>query len=808
MNDIKFVFDSVQRFLDKVNADEEIRNGFYKGKQHYSRMWSNLARYSFKDQERECAANLLTRFCECSDLTNVQDEYFFESVKTPWNGGLEFIKEQILKSSAEYISFDVFDTLIARPLYEPKDLFIFLNGRFMELTQSSVIFSKIRIEGEELARKYYGMSLAYEDITIYEIYDFIATHYGLNKQCMNKMLEFEKQLELMFCQTRRAGKELYEFAHAVDKKIILVTDMYLDNEIIDEILKSNGYRLHEKVYVSCRERCLKYNGKLFEAVLNDLGTDVSNIIHIGDSWHSDIEGSKRLGIENIFFPKAIEVFENKIIGCQTNHCADIGRTVTGKNISYEKVEENIGFRSMLATVANKYFDNPYRVFNSESDFNIDPYFIGYYLVGMHMLGISKWITDISGKQDHSNIIFLARDGYLPKEIFDRFARAYSYPFNTMYVQVSRRAVMPLILKDTINLYQMPIEYRAHSPKTIMDLLEFMSSDSSNELKSILPNFDKPFETIEEYHNFISLFLEKFYDSQKHDEAKRNIMQYFEAIPEGSIAFDMGYSGRIQAAICEATGKSINALFMHEDYSMATHMKNYKHFDVSSFYQYRPEITGLLREHIFSDVNGSCIGYEYCNERVMPIIENKRHNYPDQYVIQSIHNGAIAFAEEYLAVFSKFGSEIDYSPEEISYPFEGFLINPSDMDMHIFSASYFEDMVFGANCNINIEQFAKQVLSDKGVVLRTNVLETAFKVVTDKEEPKENCDKEIDTDITIVAIEDSMSATMKDTEVEDIMDIINRSSQFRRALAWIILDLPFFINKLKINVKRKMGLKEK
>lgn len=788
VNDIKFVFDTVQQFLNKVNADKEILIGFGKGKQHYSRMWSNLARHSFKDQELKWANEILADFCVCSDLTNVQDEYFFESVKTPWNGGLEFIKEQILKSPVEFISFDVFDTLITRPFYDPKDLLLLLNKRFMDITNSNVLFSKIRIDGEILARNHYGMSLSYGDITIDEIYNFISMHYGLNLECMQKMLEYEKQLELLFCKARKAGKELYEFAYAVGKKLVLVTDMYLDLDTIGQILRTNGYKLHKKVYVSSQERCLKYDGKLFEVVLNDLDIDANNIIHIGDTWKNDIEGSKKAGIESIFFPKAIEVFENKINGCTTNRCADIGKTIAGKNVSYEKIEENIGFRSMIAMVAHKYFDNPYRVFNAKSDFNIDPYFIGYYLVGMHMLGISKWISNTCNNQDYSNILFLARDGYLPKKIYDKYLKAYSLPYNTMYVQTSRRAVMPLILKEAINLYQMPIEYRAHSPKTVMRILEFMSKGSSKDLKNLITNFDKPFETLEEYHDFISMFLIEYYDSQKHSEAKKMVSQYFERIPDKSITFDMGYSGRIQAAICEATGKSINALFIHEDYSMATHLKNYKQFEVYPFYQYRPEITGLLREHIFSDTNGSCIGYESSDGCVLPIIENKRHDYPDQYVIQSIHNGAIVFAEEFLTTFSKFMNEIDYSPEEVSYPFEGFLMNPCEMDMHIFSASYFEDMVFGGNCSINIEQFAKQVLNNKGVILRTNLLEIPVTSITDNEE--------------------STDLGMEDTEAKDIMDIINRSSQYRRAIAWVVLDLPFFINKLKINVKRKMGLEEK
>ena len=119
---------------------------------------------------------------------------------------------------------------------------------------------------------------------------------------------------------------------------------------------------------------------------------------------------------------------------------------------------------------------------------------------------------------------------------------------------------------------------------------------------------------------------------------------------------------------------------------------------------------------------------------------------------------------------------DFSPVVASYPFEGFLRKPSKMDMHIFSESYFEDMVFGANANINIEQFAMNNLALMGWNPKTQ--------------------REVDDEKRLA--DDLKKA---DQENSRILDMINTSSQIKRAFLWLILDWKFFKEKMKINYDR-------
>lgn len=48
-------------------------------------------------------------------------------VSTAWNDKLDKIKREILKEETKIVSFDIFDTLIIRPFWNPIDLFTFLS---------------------------------------------------------------------------------------------------------------------------------------------------------------------------------------------------------------------------------------------------------------------------------------------------------------------------------------------------------------------------------------------------------------------------------------------------------------------------------------------------------------------------------------------------------------------------------------------------------------------------------------------------------------------------------------------------------
>ena len=473
VQDMNAVFNHVDVFLKQRHASAEICNHFFNARKHYARMWQHLLNGRFTGQGKAAAQAAIDSFCSSFTMENLERDFFFESVRSPWHGVLEYFKEELFAGPEEYISFDIFDTLILRPFYLPEELLELLNHRFTMLTGSCASFSKMRKAGEQYARQQLQKTHPnYQDVTLTEIYAAIAQIYSLSPEITATMQQEEISLELRFCEVRQAGKALFDIAKVACKKILLVSDMYLEKDTIQQILHKNGFEGYEKLYLSSDERKLKYNGDLFRCVLKDYPNAENNMIHIGDTWSSDIEGSKKANIKHIYLPKTRDFFENTIAGYTTNRCANIGETVMGSFIHSRKVSSNIGYHAMQALAARKYFDYPYRPFHPESDLNVDPYFIGYYAVGMHLMGLCKWMHREISRKGSKTVHFLSRDGYLPMKAFEIYSRYVNSNVNISYLQTSRKALLPMMVRQKVNFFQLPVEFRAHSPESLLKLLSF------------------------------------------------------------------------------------------------------------------------------------------------------------------------------------------------------------------------------------------------------------------------------------------------------------------------------------------------
>lgn len=711
ISDIRTVFDFVEDFLEKQGADKKYQTDFHEWRKYYARMWRYMPdeRLSFSNAKK--GAKLLQDFCPDETGKLLRDDAFFDSARTQWNGGLESMKQAVVEADDVYVSFDIFDTLVQRPFYEPADLFGLMDKYAEDRIDPGISFQKMRVRSEAWARKMYAKKHpGWEDITIDEIYAGMQELYEVPAETAAFMEEREKELEIRFSNVRNAGKELYEAALLAGKKILLVSDMYLDQDTVQAILKVNGYEGYTKLYVSSNIRKAKYTGSLFAHVREEIGQDGRHIYHIGDNWQSDYVNAKREGFSPLFFPKAVEVFENRIEGLGTGGCAFMAEKAAGTAQDTQELHKSVGFCCMLALVCNQYFDNPYRSFCKDSDLNMDPYLVGYYTVGMHLAGLVQWL--LAECSSAGTIHFLARDGYLLMQAYDILAEKVPHAAGSNYLYASRKAAFPGMITSKQSFYQLPVEYRCHSPKSLLEILRFASRDMDDAQKEALCSangwkYGRVFEDENRYIEFIRFFLAHIYSEETLENSRKAAAGYYACVQEGDAAFDMGYSGRIQAAVCRLAGKRIDAWFVHSDHALSDKMQRAGGYRIHNFYDYVPSVSGLLREHLLSDHGPACIGFERRQKGVAARMEETEKGCQDLFVIRTIQDAALDFVRDFGRVFDGFMEWIPFRSQEVSLPFEGFLCGACYMDRKIFAASYFEDQVYGADENINIETFINE-----------------------------------------------------------------------------------------------------
>ena len=711
ITDIQTVFNFLEDFF--ADKGEWYRGRLLGFKQYYGRIWKRGI-INITDGSHEAAERLIADFCEDLGEGTVSEDGYFNQAQAPCSNRLDEIKKQIWAADKKYVSFDIFDTVITRPFFTPSDLFYLLDAVYDE-DRSNTCFHTIRMEGEEGCRRALCDSQK-EDVTIDEIYGYISENYGIPMELCLKIKRREEELEIAFGRNRKAAHEIYDVALLSGKKVIFISDMYLRKETITKILEKNGYGGYEAIFVSSEYGKLKATGGLFRQAARTLQTDLKDMIHIGDNLTSDIEVSKCLGMTAVYFPKACDVFSGRVPEWKVNACADMGKRAAGAYEGQKGFEKISGYGCMAAMTANWYFDNPFRFFHPMTDLNMDAYLAGYYTLGMNLTSQIHWIEKLRKEKGAGRIIFTARDGYLLKHAYDIYLGIVGGNVKTEYKYASRKALLPLMLEKKADFMNLPIVYTRYTPDMLLELLAFCTRDTeSARLDKVWERngveMGKPFQDIRGYHMFIQLFWENGYDAFKHEKHREQIRTYWSGVEDADMIYDMGYSGSIHNAVAAASEKRPTALFIHTDKDRHAALERRNGFTIETMLGSLPNISGLMREHFFSDIeNGSCTGYREMDGEVIPVLETEKRTYVDKFPVIMMQAAALRFVREFYETFYEYLPYLDIRISDIQMPFEGFLCAPSKMDTKIFMASCFEDKVYGAVEKLNVRDFWLQLLA--------------------------------------------------------------------------------------------------
>ncbi len=191
-----------------------------------------------------------------------------------------------LVRDSQVISFDVFDTLIIRPgLKTPSDLFNLIHPE-------DPTFKSRRIEAERQARKLSPL----EDVKLSDIYKLLYAEECKRQEVpkVQEAMAVEISTELSVCKANPEALKFFNTVKKARKRVVIISDMYLDRSTIERILINCGYDLTGvNVYVSSEYGKTKRSGSLFREVLGVLreeggdSVEGKDVLHIGDNYISD-----------------------------------------------------------------------------------------------------------------------------------------------------------------------------------------------------------------------------------------------------------------------------------------------------------------------------------------------------------------------------------------------------------------------------------------------------------------------------------------------------------------------------------------
>jgi predicted HAD superfamily hydrolase len=324
------------------------------------------------------------------------------------------LKQMIADERIKVVSFDIFDTLVLRPVVKPTDMFFLLDEFYKNNIDntSTIKFSDVRKNTEHELIKRRIESVAVNDVSLDNIYAEISKQLLLNGDQTALMMEREIAVEIDLAYRNDEMFELINYARKQGKRTIVTSDMYLSLSVIKKILDKLQIKC-DAMYISSEIGKRKDDdGTLFDYILEKECILPHELLHIGDNEHSDV----------------IMPLNKGIIAYQYNPYF-----LTRK----KSVEADESTSFILGYLFNKEKDlksNEYKKYTNLYDF-------GYYYFGPAALSIALYILHLKEIQDnYTTIFFTSRDGYFHHIVYEYLRNVIHKGKEGKYIYCGRKAL--------------------------------------------------------------------------------------------------------------------------------------------------------------------------------------------------------------------------------------------------------------------------------------------------------------------------------------------------------------------------------
>lgn len=303
------------------------------------------------------------------------------------------INREILQNKIDtydVISFDIFDTLLMRKTLQPKDIFSLVEERATREKNIQCDFENNRILAEQ--------NLLTSFIPNYlQIYNELQFMTGISEDEKEYLMDLELQIESQMLIPRKEMVQVFDYAKSRNKKIYLISDMYLSSDWIENQLKKAGISGYDGLMIS-NEYSTSKGQNLFSIFIRKVKN--KKILHIGDSEAFDIMAAQRNGIDNFRILSAYDMLQISVY----------------KEVLYEIAD--LTGRLQVGYFISRIFNSPFALFESEGKGKVQTgRDIGYIYMAPIVTDFILWFVNKIKYKKNARVLFSARDGYLIDKLY-------------------------------------------------------------------------------------------------------------------------------------------------------------------------------------------------------------------------------------------------------------------------------------------------------------------------------------------------------------------------------------------------------
>jgi len=317
------------------------------------------------------------------------------------------------------IVFDIFDTLLSRPLLNPESVKNIVTQRIEG--EVGLLYHQYRGVAEELARREKG-----RDVGIDEIYVCLRRLTGLPGPLVEELRRTEEMIEEASVEPRWEVVGLFQEALKSGKLVALATDMFLPRTTIERFLHKFGIEGWAELFVSNEIGLRKDTGALYEHILSKYGLKPHQMLMVGDDERADVQIPCDMGAAFLHVLRPVELAR--------------GLPRFSNLITEHEQKDDLDAQITLGLVVRKIFAPiTYQNFDPASFVQVTPYNWGYSLVGPLLTSFAQWLLEQSREDGIERLYFLAREGRLMKEVYECWVQGIPEAPRSEYLVISRRA---------------------------------------------------------------------------------------------------------------------------------------------------------------------------------------------------------------------------------------------------------------------------------------------------------------------------------------------------------------------------------
>lgn len=318
--------------------------------------------------------------------------------------------------AAQVVSFDLFDTLVTRKVISYTDVFELMDIRLRDIGIIIPDFPRLRLYSE---KKLLQMSAP----KLTDIYRGVLKQSGGNFISADELASMEWELDLSTMVAREDVCEIFKKTITDEKKIAITTDSYYTLSQIKTIFDRLGLDKPDEVFVSCEYKTSKMQ-TLF-GILRDRYYG-KRILHVGDDEIADIEKASEYGFDTYRIYSGADLYDS------------LG------GLGLENEIRTLSDRIKAGMFISNVFNSPFWFEEDARRLSInDSAQVGYLFCAPMITDFVLWMKQKAKDQGYGQILFCARDGYLPGKLY----RNASPDTKSVYFLSSRIAAIRAGMED-------------------------------------------------------------------------------------------------------------------------------------------------------------------------------------------------------------------------------------------------------------------------------------------------------------------------------------------------------------------------